>query len=93
MSKYSIERSKGQCIKSFRSRKSGLTNSRNLVELLQHRVKGGDKNLENKPHHHHDIFFQFRFIFVFVAYTRPFKANCDIIQAIVFHVLQHGWYI
>ena len=27
--------------------KSDLTNFRNLVELLWHRVEGGDRNLEN----------------------------------------------
>ena len=30
-------------------RKSGLTNSGNVVELLWHEVKRGDKNLENQP--------------------------------------------
>ena len=28
--------------------KSGLTNSKNLKELLQYRVKGGDENVEKQ---------------------------------------------
>ena len=48
VSKYSIERSQRHHKKSSRSRKSGLTNSGNLVELLQHRVEGGTKNLKNQ---------------------------------------------
>ena len=42
VSKYSIEKSQGQD-----RGKSGLTNSKNLVELLYHRVVKGNKNLQN----------------------------------------------
>lgn len=38
----------GKAHKSFRSRKSDLINSGNLVELSQHRVEGRDSNLENQ---------------------------------------------
>ena len=48
LSKYSIERSQRQNKKLCRSRNSGLINSGNLVEILQHKVKGGDKNLEKQ---------------------------------------------
>ena len=42
-----------------------VTNSGNLVELLQHGVKEGDNKLENQ----HDILFQLRFFcFVFVEF-------------------------
>ena len=48
VSKHSIEISQRQHKKSSRSRKRGLTNSGNLVEIIKRRVEGGDKNLE-KP--------------------------------------------
>ena len=46
VSKYSIERSQRQHKKSPRSKKKGLTNSGIFVEILQNRVKEGDKNLQ-----------------------------------------------
>ena len=48
VSKFSIEMSQRQHKKSSRSRKSGFTNSGNLIEMLKHRVEGGDKNLEKE---------------------------------------------
>ena len=48
VSKYYIERSQRQNKKLCRSRNYGLTNSGNLVETLQHKVKGGNKNLEKQ---------------------------------------------
>ena len=46
-SKYSIEMSQGHAIKDPEVRKSDLTNSGNLVEISEHRVERGDRNLEN----------------------------------------------
>ena len=40
--------SQGQHRKSTTSRKSILTDSGNLLELRQHRVEGGDRNIENQ---------------------------------------------
>ena len=37
--------------KLYRSRKISLTNSGNLVELLQHKVEGGKKVIEKKVMH------------------------------------------
>ena len=63
VSKYFIERSQRQHKKSSRSRKSDLTNSGNLIELLQHRVEGGTKTLKTRFRVPHDTLFQFRFFF------------------------------
>ena len=71
VSKYFIERSQRQHKKSSRSRKSDLTNSGNLIELLQHRVEGGTKTLKTRFRVPHDTLFQFRFFFFS-------KGNCDI---------------
>ena len=39
--------SQGHAIKDPEVRKSDLTNSGNLVEISEHRVERGDRNLEN----------------------------------------------
>ena len=71
----------GKAHKSFRSRKSDLINSGNLVELSQHRVEGRDSNLENQ------LVSVYEFFFVLVL--SYFKANCDIKCSLF--ILQHGW--
>ena len=46
-SKYSLERSRDSKKNHPQVGKSGLTNSKNFVELLMYRVRGGDKTLGN----------------------------------------------
>lgn len=70
--------------------KSDLANSGYLKKLLQYRVNGRDKNLEDDLQNAllitHDLF-QFRF-FPFRFFN--FKENCNVNELWFFYVIQHA---
>ena len=73
--------------------KSDLTNFRNFVELLWHRVKGGDRNLENHVQNAHECLIFYCFSLDFDQNYQPVKITLQVSGLIIKYLVAVFWIV